>query len=180
VPADSQTKIRKRNPGGERKQNFAKRTHNPVKTALQLEIPFVPLERPRRVLHVLASLDQRYGGPLRAVLDLCAAGESLGVHSEILGMGELNVPDNPFPSERIHSLPATGSYRYSPELRPWLRAHLDRFDGVVLHGLWCYPNWAAAVECQAAGKPYGCFPHGMLEPWAVSQSGQKAPLLGLA
>jgi glycosyltransferase involved in cell wall biosynthesis len=127
--------------------------------------------RPRRVLHVLASLDQRYGGPLRAVLDLCAAGESLGVHSEIVGLGELNVPDNPFPAGRIHSLPAAGPWRYSSQLRPWLRANLGRFHGVVLHGLWLYPNWAAALECQAARKPYACFPHGMLEPWAVYGQG---------
>lgn len=127
--------------------------------------------RRSRVLHVLASLDQRYGGPLRAVLDLCAAGESLGVESEIVGLGELNVPDNPFPAERIHSVAANGSWGYSPELRQWLRNNLARFDGVVLHGLWMYPNWAAAVECQAAGKPYACFPHGMLEPWAVFGQG---------
>src|SRR3954454_3797728 len=77
-----------------------------------------------RILHVLASLDQRYGGPLRAVLDLCAAGESLGVTSEVLGFGPLNVPDNPFPPERIHHLPSTGRYCHSAELRPWLRKHL--------------------------------------------------------
>ena len=140
-------------------------------TALQPKIASLPLKRPRRVLHILASLDQRYGGPLRAVLDLCAAGENLGVRSEILGLGDLNVPDNPFPSERIHSLAASGSYRYSGQLRPWLRENLGRFDGAVLHGLWLYPNWAAALECKAAGKPWACFPHGMLEPWAVYRQG---------
>jgi glycosyltransferase involved in cell wall biosynthesis len=86
-------------------------------------------------------------------------------------MGELNVPDNPFPPARIHSLPGHGSYRYSRELRPWLRTNLTRFDGVVLHGLWLYPGWAAALECRAARKPYACFPHGMLEPWAVYGQG---------
>ena len=124
-----------------------------------------------RVLHVVASLDQRYGGPLRAVLDLCAAGETLGVRSEIVGLGELNVPDNPFREDRIHSLPVSGSYRYSAQLRPWLRRNLERFDGVVMHGLWLYPNWATARECREARKPYACFPHGMLEPWAVYGQG---------
>jgi glycosyltransferase involved in cell wall biosynthesis len=125
------------------------------------------------VLHVLHSLDQSYGGPIRAVLDLSARAAALGLESEILGFGEPRVPDNPFPPERIHSLPIEfpGRYCYSSRLHSWLKDNLGRFDGVVLHGMWLYPNWAVAQECWETGVQYACFPHGMLEPWAVYHQG---------
>lgn len=125
-----------------------------------------------RVLHVLHSLDQRYGGPIRAVLDLSARSEA-DLESEILGFGALNIPDNPLPCDRIHSLPVRRprSYCYAPQLRRWVAENISRFDGVVLHGMWLYPNRVVAQACLRRGIPYACFPHGMLEPWAVFHQG---------
>ena len=126
-----------------------------------------------KILHVLPSLDQRYGGPLRAVLDLSARALSSGLKSEILGFGPLHIPDNPFPVERIHNLQlaSPARYGYSPDLGPWLRCNLEKFTGVVLHGMWLYPNWAIARECWAQHKPYACFPHGMLDRWSIERQG---------
>jgi len=126
-----------------------------------------------RILHVLPSLDQSYGGPLRAVLDLSAHSESSAFQSEILGFGTANIPDNPLPLELIHSLRLAfpRGYCYSPELSGWLRDHLSSYDGVILHGMWLYPNRAVSQACRAIGKPYAYFPHGMLEPWSVFQQG---------
>ncbi|MEQ1885596.1 MAG: glycosyltransferase [Bryobacteraceae bacterium] len=126
-----------------------------------------------RVLHVLPSLAQSYGGPIRAVLDLSSRAQQFGLESEVLGCGPVSMPDNPLGSELLHSVPlgSPASYCYSPQLRPWLRANLQRFDGVVIHGMWLYPGWATAMECATAGIPYACFPHGMLERWAVFGQG---------
>lgn len=122
-----------------------------------------------RILHILPSLKQTYGGPTRAVLDLSARAEAHGIQSEILGFGEVDIPDNPMPRQMIHSLPVElpKRYSYAPTLRAWLRANLHRFDGAVLHGMWLYPNWVVSQECTKRKLPYACFPHGMLEPWAV-------------
>ena len=127
------------------------------------------VENPVRILHVLPSLQQSYGGPTRAVLDLSARAEAFGLHSEVIGFGDLDMPDNPLSPELIHSLPVQipKRYCYSHGFRGWLRQNLGRFDGVVLHGMWVYPNWAVSTECNRQGVPYACFPHGMLEPWAV-------------
>lgn len=126
-----------------------------------------------KILHVLPSLDQRYGGPLRAVLDLSARSIALDLDSEVLGFGRLSIPDNPFPREKIHGLPQSfpRSYTFSPALRKWIGQHLHRFDGVILHGMWLYPNWAFLQACRQARIPYVCFPHGMLEPWALYGQG---------
>jgi len=126
-----------------------------------------------KILHVLPSLDQNYGGPLRIVLDLSARALSQGLDSTVLGIGPLHVQDHAFPRDRIHSLPldSPAVYRYSRQLRPWLRQNLGRFDGIVLHGMWLYPNWAVARECWAQRKRYACFPHGMLDSYAVYRQG---------
>ncbi|MEQ1934044.1 MAG: glycosyltransferase [Fimbriimonadaceae bacterium] len=126
-----------------------------------------------RILHVLPSLKQSYGGPIRAVLDLSSRAEAYGLQSEVLGCGAVSMPDNPLGSDLLHSVPLgfPSGYCYSPQLRPWLRANLHRFNGVVIHGMWLYPGWATAQECTRAGVPYACFPHGMLERWAVFGQG---------
>jgi len=107
-------------------------------------------------------------------LNLSADARRKGIHSEIIGMGDIAIADNPLPPEHMHTVPVSfpRGYRYSSALRPWLRQNLPRFDGVVLHGMWQYPEWAAAGECVRAGVPYVCFPHGMLDPWPVRGQGR--------
>ena len=121
-----------------------------------------------RILHVLGSLRQTDGGPIRAVLDFSARAADFGLECEVLGFGALDVPDNPLEAGHIHALPVSvlRRYSYSPRLRQWLRENLGRFQGVVLHGMWLYPHWAVSSECLKKNVPYACYPQGMLEPWA--------------
>ncbi len=128
---------------------------------------------PPKVLHVLSSLDETYGGPLRLVLDLSARAEGPQLSSQIVGIGDFLVSDYSFDKSRIHSLRSASknAYAYSSELRPWLQRNLPEFHGVMIHGAWTYPTWATATECIKAGIPYAHFPHGMLEHWAVWKQG---------
>jgi glycosyltransferase involved in cell wall biosynthesis len=115
-----------------------------------------------------------YGGPLRAVIDLSSESRPLGMESEIVGFGKFDIPDCPLPREAFHCLPLDqpAAYRYCRSFKPWLTQNLKRFDGVVIHGLWQYPNWAAHLACLEAGVKYACFPHGMLDPWSIKGQGQ--------
>jgi len=126
-----------------------------------------------KILHVVPSLDQMDGGVIRAALELAVYGQEFGIRSEILGIGPLNIPDCKLPCEAIHSLPLDQprSYRFSKHLKPWLRERVSGFDGVVLHGLWLYPNWATHLICKERRQKYACFPHGMLDPWPVNGQG---------
>ncbi|HUP04559.1 MAG TPA: glycosyltransferase [Bryobacteraceae bacterium] len=126
-----------------------------------------------RILHVLASLDEQDGGPVRAILDLSAAARSHGLESHLLAPGPVALRDNPLASDWIHVAPPPSfqAFRYAPGLREWLRRHLRDFDGVVIHGLWLYPGLAASLECKRASVPYACFPHGMLARYPFRQGG---------
>lgn len=126
-----------------------------------------------KVLQVVGALNQASGGPLRAVLDLSARVERLGVESDVLGFGDVQIPDNPLPPSRIHALEMSfpRSYCYSPRLREWSRKRLHEYDVVVLHSMWLYPMWAVSRECRTMGKPYVYFPHGMLDLWPIRGQG---------
>jgi glycosyltransferase involved in cell wall biosynthesis len=56
-------------------------------------------------------------------------------------------------------------YGYSPRLAPWLRAHADRYDAVIVNGLWNYASFGAWRALHDMSTPYFVFTHGMLDPW---------------
>lgn len=126
------------------------------------------------ILHVVPSLNEGNGGPLRLVLDLSARAALKGLRGEVVGVGDVAIQDNPLDPSLVHAIPGSpiGPWAYAPALRGWLRRNLQRFDGVVIHGAWLYPGWAAARECRRAGLRYAYYPHGMLEQWAVSGQGR--------
>jgi glycosyltransferase involved in cell wall biosynthesis len=47
---------------------------------------------------------------------------------------------------------------------------MQHADVYVAHGLWQHPLFATGHAAQSANKPFLVFPHGMLDPWALSQS----------
>src|ERR1035438_820823 len=131
------------------------------------------IEKPTRVLHVIDSLSYESGGPLRSVVDLSAAGMRFGLQSEILGTKPVYIPDNPLGVEHIHSVASFSvcGYLYARGLKDWCRANLQRFDGVMLHGMWSNLNRAVSRECLTRGLPYIVCPHGMLDLWSVRGQG---------
>lgn len=68
-----------------------------------------------------------------------------------------------FPFE-IHALGAPKKRWYSPKLIPWLKANRDRFDGVLVHGLWEFTGLATLLAVYGH-RPYMVFTHGMLDPY---------------
>jgi glycosyltransferase involved in cell wall biosynthesis len=56
-------------------------------------------------------------------------------------------------------------YGYQPSFVPWLKANAERYDVVVVDGLWNYATFGARRVLVGAGVPYVVFTHGMLDPW---------------
>ena len=87
-----------------------------------------------------------------------------GYTSEVV---TLNDPAEPFLATFPFKITALGSIKkswYVPALTTWLRANRDRFDGIMLHGLWEYTG-VAVLRAISGHKPYVVFPHGMLDPY---------------
>src|SRR5439155_9696738 len=66
----------------------------------------------------------------------------------------------------VHALgPGLTRYRYSRALPKWLKEHGDKFDCVIVHGIWQHHSFAVWQRFHKTAVPYFVFPHGMLDPW---------------
>jgi glycosyltransferase involved in cell wall biosynthesis len=131
-----------------------------------------------KVLHVIASVDLRTGGPIEGVLQ---GATQRGARDEDTHIASLDRPDDPWVANcpvRTFALgnrsPAYSKlrrflpwlrYGYTPHLVPWLREHASDYDIVIVNGLWNYSALAARVALGDGKMPYVVFTHGMLDPW---------------
>jgi glycosyltransferase involved in cell wall biosynthesis len=115
-----------------------------------------------RILHIVGTISPAAGGPTE-VIKMLVRYAPAGFENELVTTDDPTahfLADLPFP---VHALGAAQKSWYCPKLIPWLRAHRDRFDGIIVHGLWEFTGLAVRL---AHGKtPYVVFPHGMLDPY---------------
>lgn len=140
-----------------------------------------------KVLHVIPSVAPRYGGPSRAVIEMCRALRGRGVDTLIAttdadGTGRLavdlgrptlysDVPAIFFPRQWSEA------YKYSRPLARWLNAHVAEFEVVHIHAVFSHACLAAAKACRKKGVPYIVRPLGTLDPWSMKQKSTKKKLL---
>src|SRR5579859_643457 len=115
--------------------------------------------RSMRTLHVISSADPAQGGPIEGLQRL---NESLTAMGHPLEAVSLDSPDAPWLKQleplKLHAIGSgRPGYGYSRELVPWLRVHANRFDAVVVRGLWQYPGLATARALAHTGIPYYVF-----------------------
>lgn len=120
-----------------------------------------------RILHIIDSLSPANGGPPEAVRQLVKAYLEVGDGIEVVC---LDKPDKPFLAGipcPVHALGQSilGRYALSPRLWYWLADNAVRFDGIVMNGIWSFPGVALRFAARRAGRPYGIFVHGALDPW---------------
>ncbi len=115
---------------------------------------------------MVQTLDVRTGGVARAVILLSEALAKAGHDVEIVTLQAPNASASDATSLKVHAL-GTGApgYGHAPDVLPWLRANRERFDAVIVNGMWQYPGLAAWRAFAGTSTPYYVFPHGMLDPW---------------
>lgn len=132
-----------------------------------------------KFLQVIASADPGYGGPIEGVNRLGSAFAALGHSQEVL---TLDLGHEPFVTGSlwpVHALgraplPGRGApvrllnfLRGAPRAVAWLKQNADRFDGVIVNGLWNYGTRVARLGLEQASVPAIVFTHGMLGPYDV-------------
>ena len=131
-----------------------------------------------KVAVISASTSRLAGGLFYSVRalskGLSACGEDVGVFS--LSDSESSRDAREWEPLRLELSPIIGprAIGYSPALQ---RA-IEAFDPDVIHshGLWQYSSCVANRRFRSAGTPYILSPRGMLDPWAVRNSGLKKKL----
>lgn len=138
-----------------------------------------------RILHVIASVAPRYGGPSVAALETCAALAARGHVVELFttdrdGCGRLPVPlgasvGPDSMKTTIFPLSPPHAYATSLKLGAALLRRVGEFDVVHVHSLYLFHGLVACAAARRCGVPYVVRPHGTLNPFHRSiRSGRKA------
>lgn len=119
-----------------------------------------------KILHILTTVDPKTGGPIESVRQSGVEMVSRGHHVEVVCF---DAPDAPFLSAfplRTHALgPVRHNFSYTPHFVPWLKRNAEKFDAIIINGLWQYHGFGAWKVLHKLKVPYYVFPHGMLDPW---------------
>ena len=137
-----------------------------------------------KILHVIAGLAPRYGGPSQACRHMAAAmaarGHGVSIYTTNLdGPDVLDVPTDRAVEEdgvtiRYFPIQTPRFWGTSWPLARGLKEAIPEHDIVHIHSLYLFHDWAAGHICRAAGVPYIIRPHGTLDP-----SSHLFPLSGL-
>ena len=120
-----------------------------------------------RFLHLISSVVAAGGGPIEGATQLHRALAAQGHAGEFASLDDSAAACvQQFHAAPLHALgPGRGRFGYSARLRPWLQANANRFDAVVVNGLWQYIGLGTRGALAGTSTPYFVFPHGMLDPW---------------
>jgi glycosyltransferase involved in cell wall biosynthesis len=132
-----------------------------------------------KVLHVIPAVAPRYGGPSRAVFDMCRPLPERGARVLIAttdadGGGCLpvelgrEVEYNGIPTI-FFSRQFSEAFKYSAPMARWLSRNVAAFDVVHIHAVFSHACLAAARACRRRGVPYIVRPLGTLDPWGMRQ-----------
>lgn len=131
---------------------------------------------PMRIVHLLASVDPKAGGPPAVVLRIAAGQAALG--------HDVTVAHLPLPADRepdfrrsCDAVPGIARVRFAtvdPAMattlgRPRAAPSFGRCDMLHIHGVWEPVLPACARWARAQGIPYCFVPHGMLDRWSMAQ-----------
>ncbi len=119
-----------------------------------------------RVLHAIATLSPKSGGPQTAIWPMLDALQKHGVSVELAstdadGPGQTLTPHRlPAAHFPVHMLPGESKFA------AWVDEHVARFDVVHVHGIWNRPSSAAMSAARIHCKPYVVRSCGMLAPYS--------------
>ncbi len=118
-----------------------------------------------RVLHVTENHSPTNTG-ITSALDALTRCVPDAIQPSIACVGEGAIAVRP--GVALHSFPTGGmaaTWRFSAGASKELGRLIEGTDIVHVHGLWMWPQWAAARLAARLGKPLVVTSHGMLQPW---------------
>lgn len=120
----------------------------------------------KKILHVIATANPEYGGPIEGIKQLQKGLTKSRVEVEVLCTDRQSskwIADFPF---KIYCLgPSVLNYRYSVDIKYWIKKNHHKYDLIIVNGIWQYTSFAIWQILKRTNKPYIIFPHGMLDPW---------------
>jgi glycosyltransferase involved in cell wall biosynthesis len=118
------------------------------------------------ILHVIGSVNPARGGPVEGIKQLGNTLISQGHRVEVASLDHPGAPYLNLCGLPVHALgPSKLGYAFSPRFVPWLRENRNRYDAVIVNGIWQFHSFASWRVLRNSSTPYVLFTHGMLDPW---------------
>ena len=116
-----------------------------------------------KLLRIISTLDPKYGGPSRAIIDNSLYLKSKGIEVDIV----TNDPnDSKFYRDDKLRVINTGKRYFSKSFNPllffWIKKNKYKYDKFVVHGIWELNTLIAKLLLK---KNYFVFTHGQLDPY---------------
>lgn len=121
-----------------------------------------------KTLHIIPSIEARYGGPAEALKRLATELRLCGHSVDIVCLDASAHADKTDDAafDRVVRLGHyAGKYALSFRLVRWLSRHGRQYDAIVVDGIWQFHSAAAVFSLRPRNIPYFVMPHGMLDPW---------------
>ena len=117
-----------------------------------------------KILRIISTLNPKYGGPSKAIIDSSIVLAQKGFHVDILTCDRKN--EVFFKSKKIKIInkgPSFfGTYWFNPKLFFWLKKNKDKYSSFIIHGIWQFKTLLARLLIK---KKYYVFLHGQLDPF---------------
>ena len=135
-----------------------------------------------KILHVISGIDRRGGGPATALIGLtqalAAQGADVTVAATWCQGDDLSAAED-LQKHGIHVEligPCRRPLARHPQIKHLLKTLIAQADIVHIHALWEEIQHQAARVAYQLRVPYIITPHGMLDPWSLTQSKLKKKL----
>ena len=119
------------------------------------------------ILHVISSCEPKEGGPIEGIKQFNNYYKNFGIKAHILCSDKKKAKW--LKDKRLPKVFATGpkkfDYAYNPKMLTWLDKNINKYDLIIVNGIWQYHNYAVWKIAKKFNKPYYVFTHGMLDPW---------------
>lgn len=122
-----------------------------------------------RILHLIPYIHPRYGGPSKAVIDMCKVQKQMGINVEIATTHFHNESPHLVEELKIHSFQShIGEFKYSASLKKWLSYNIKRYDLVHIHTIFAYSTLIGSKICRDNEVPYIIVTTGQLYKYCLN------------
>ena len=122
------------------------------------------MQRKLKILRIITSLDPKFGGPSRGVLESSKQLAKEGFKVDIVTCDKEKIKFTKLKNIKIINLSSYigNRYKFSLKLYFWLVKYRDNYDYFIVHGIWQFTTLVARLVLK--GK-YLVFIHGQLDPF---------------
>jgi len=132
-----------------------------------------------KILHIIPAIAFRYGGPSKAVINICGVLKKNNIECDIAttnadGKGSLDIELGKIVNYQnistiFFSRNFSEAFKYSSSLAKWLERNIVNYDLAHIHAVFSHSTIAASKSCIKNKVPYIIRPLGSLDPWSLKQ-----------